>query len=86
MIVATAETSPQLARSVGHLAFFGPFEYWQAGQDVYRASLDNVMEILGRHPDGTYIGRRFGRFECPAHQWPTLSERLTTTYAKETTP
>ncbi len=42
-------------KSKGHICFNDNFEFYQCGNQVYRAALSNVIDIEGY---------RFGRWEC----------------------
>lgn len=55
-------------KSTGHLFFHGEFEYFQFGQDIYRAQITSVFDL--------HSNRRFGRFECPAHMLNQLKAIL----------
>ena len=47
-----------MKQSKGHLCFAGNFEFWQNGEEVYRAPIDNPIMT---------DGRRCGRFE--SYKW-----------------
>jgi|TARA_Y100000296_G_scaffold81316_1_gene108291 hypothetical protein len=48
-------------KSDGHISFAGDFEYYDYNGEVYRAPLDNVID-LDRNV-------RFGRWECARTLW-----------------
>jgi hypothetical protein len=54
-----------MERSIGHLAFIGPFEYFIRHGEIYRAPAANPLDINGI--------RQGARFECPASQWERLA-------------
>ena len=42
-------------KSLGHIAFHDGAEYFECEGEVYRAQIDNPLDVKGR---------RFGRWEC----------------------
>jgi hypothetical protein len=53
-----------MEKSIGHLAFFGEFEYFVNGREIFRASVSNPIDTKGF--------RQGARFECFLEQWGTL--------------
>lgn len=69
-------TTVKLAKSIGHLAFYGTFEYYQNGNaqsgiNVYGAPVTNAINVYGN---------RGGQFECPFRMWDDNAVRLTKIY------
>lgn len=56
-------------KSRGHIGFFGESELLQFGDNIYRASKTDVMDVN--------TGIRSGaRFEGPVHQLPYLKKKF----------